>query len=63
MEFAANSPRPAGASGIKLDPLKVAAHAERVHEYGSISVDFARARAPSRRITVRGPDGAPPKSA
>ena len=60
MEFAAKSPR-AGASGIKLDPLKV----ERTPngaEYSSISVAFARAERLAT-ITVRGPDAAPPKSA
>jgi benzoyl-CoA-dihydrodiol lyase len=60
-EFAAKSPRPAGASGIKLDPLKVE-RAQDGAEYSSVAVVFARAERLAT-ITVRGPNAAPPKSA
>jgi benzoyl-CoA-dihydrodiol lyase len=60
-EFAAKSPRPAGARGIRLDPLKVERSPDGA-EYSSISVAFARAERLAT-ITVRGPDTPPPKSA
>src|SRR5439155_19390187 len=59
-EFAARSPRPAGARGIKLDPLTVERSPDGA-EYSSIAVAFARSERLAT-ITVRGPDAAPPKS-
>jgi len=60
-EFAAKSPRPAGAHGIKLDPLKVE-RSPNGGEYSSISVAFARSERIAT-VAVRGPDAVPPKSA
>jgi len=60
-EFAAKSQRPAGATGIELQPLTRERSADGV-EYGTVSVEFER---PSRlaTITLRGPDAPPPASA
>jgi benzoyl-CoA-dihydrodiol lyase len=60
-EFAAKSDRPHEAKGIALTPLKRKRSADGV-EYSAVSVELSRA---DRRatITLRGPDGAPPKSA
>ena len=60
-EFAAQSCRPAGARGIKLDPL-TRERSERGTQYGSLSVELA----PSGRlatVTLRGPAAPAPPSA
>ncbi len=60
-EFAAKSARPAGAPGIKLDPL-TRERSERGTQYGSLSVELAR---PERlaTVTLRGPVAPAPPSA
>jgi benzoyl-CoA-dihydrodiol lyase len=60
-EFAAKSDRPAGARGIKLDPLK-RARSEQGIAYGSVSVELARAERLAI-VTLRGPDAPAPPSA
>ena len=60
-EFAAKSDRPKDAKGISLQPLKRKHSADGV-EYSAVSVEFSRAGRLAT-ITLRGPDGAPPKSA
>ena len=60
-EFAAKSDRPKDAKGILLTPLKRKRSADGV-EYSAVAVEFSRAGRLAT-ITLRGPDGAPPKSA
>ncbi len=60
-EFAVKSSRPAGAKGIKLDPLKLA-RSPNGAEYSALSVELKRGERLAT-ITVRGPDAAPPTSA
>src|SRR5712691_8394232 len=60
-EFAAKSSRPAGARGIKLEPLKIERSLSGA-EYGTVSVEFQRAERRAT-ITLRGPQAAPPASA
>jgi benzoyl-CoA-dihydrodiol lyase len=60
-EFAAKSDRPKDVKGISLNPLKRKHSADGV-EYSAVSVEFSRAGRLAT-ITLRGPDGAPPKSA
>jgi benzoyl-CoA-dihydrodiol lyase len=59
-EFAAKSDRPKDAKGISFTPLKRERSADGV-EYSAVSVEFARAERLAT-ITLRGPDGPPPKS-
>jgi benzoyl-CoA-dihydrodiol lyase len=60
-DFAAKSTRGNGANGIALTPLKRARTANAV-DYSAVAVAFERAGRLAT-ITLRGPDGAPPKSA
>lgn len=60
-QFAQKSDRPNGAKGIAMTPLKRQRSADGV-EYSTVSVEFSRA-ARLATITLRGPDGLPPKSA
>jgi benzoyl-CoA-dihydrodiol lyase len=60
-EFSAKSRRPAGARGIKLDPL-TRARSDHGIEYGSVSVQLARAERLAT-VTLRGPAAPVPKSA
>jgi benzoyl-CoA-dihydrodiol lyase len=60
-EFSAASSRPAGAAGIKLDPL-ARSRSEHGIDYGSLSVALARAERLAT-VTVRGPAAPPPQSA
>src|SRR3954468_2710267 len=60
-EFAAKSDRPKNAKGIALTPLRRKRSADGV-EYSAVSVELSRAERRAT-ITLRGPDGAPPKSA
>ena len=60
-EFAQKSDRPSGAKGIAMTPLKRKRSADGV-EYSAVSVEFSRAGRLAT-ITLRGPDGPPPKSA
>src|SRR4051794_37597943 len=59
-EFAARSDRPKDATGISLKPLKRKHSADGI-EYSAVSVELSRAERLAT-ITLRGPDGAPPKS-
>jgi benzoyl-CoA-dihydrodiol lyase len=59
-EFAAKSDRPKDAKGISLKPLKRLRSADGV-EYSAVSVELSRAERLAT-ITLRGPEGAPPKS-
>jgi benzoyl-CoA-dihydrodiol lyase len=59
-EFAAKSDRPKNAKGIALTPLRRKRSADGV-EYSAVSVELSRAERRAT-ITLRGPDGAPPKS-
>jgi benzoyl-CoA-dihydrodiol lyase len=59
-ELATKSDRPKDGPGIKLAPLQRKRSDDSV-EYSAVSVEFARAERIST-ITVRGPDGPPPKS-
>jgi benzoyl-CoA-dihydrodiol lyase len=59
-EFAARSSRPAASQGIALTPLK-RERSENGVEYGTVSVEFDRARRLAT-ITVRGPETPPPAS-
>jgi benzoyl-CoA-dihydrodiol lyase len=60
-EFSGRSDRPTGTRGIKLAPL-TRARSDHGIEYGSVSVDFARAQRLAT-VTLRGPAAPPPKSA
>jgi benzoyl-CoA-dihydrodiol lyase len=60
-EFSAKSHRPAGARGIKLDPL-ARTRSEHGTEYGSLSVELARAERRAT-VTLRGPAAGVPRSA
>jgi benzoyl-CoA-dihydrodiol lyase len=60
-EFSAPSHRPAGARGIKLEPL-TRVRSDHGIEYGSVSVDFARAERLAT-VTLRGPAAPAPESA
>jgi len=60
-EFSAKSRRPAGARGIKLDPL-TRARSDGGTEYGSLSVELARAERRAT-VTLRGPAAPAPRSA
>src|SRR5436190_8324991 len=59
-EFAAKSDRPKDAKGISLQPLKRKHSADGI-EYSAVSVELSRAERLAT-ITLRGPEGAPPKS-
>ena len=59
-EFAAKSDRPKDAKGIALNPLSRKRSADGI-EYSTVSVEFSRAERIAT-VTLRGPDGAPPKS-
>jgi len=59
-EFAAKSDRPKDAKGISLKPLKRKHSADGI-EYSAVSVELSRAERLAT-ITLRGPDGPPPKS-
>jgi benzoyl-CoA-dihydrodiol lyase len=58
--FAAKSDRPKDAKGISLKPLKRKHSADGI-EYSAVSVELSRAERLAT-ITLRGPDGPPPKS-
>jgi benzoyl-CoA-dihydrodiol lyase len=60
-DFAAQSPRTAKGPGIKLTPLTRAFASDSI-EYGTLSVEFARAERIAT-ITLRGPTAPPPASA
>jgi benzoyl-CoA-dihydrodiol lyase len=60
-EFSAKSHRPAGARGIKLDPL-ARTRSEHGTEYGSLSVELARAERRAT-VTLRGPAAPVPRLA
>lgn len=60
-EIAARSDRPAGAKGIKLNPLARKIEGDRV-SYPNVTVDIDRARGLAN-ITVKGPSQAAPASA
>jgi benzoyl-CoA-dihydrodiol lyase len=60
-EFAAKSPRAAGAPGIKLMPLTRTFAADGV-EYSAVAIEFARSERIAT-ITLRGPAAPPPASA
>jgi benzoyl-CoA-dihydrodiol lyase len=60
-EFAAKADGAKDVKGIALTPLKRQRSADGV-QYSTISVEFSRAERLAT-ITLRGPDGAPPKSA
>jgi benzoyl-CoA-dihydrodiol lyase len=59
-EFAAKSDRPKDAKGISLQPLKRKHSADGI-EYSAVSVELSRSERLAT-ITLRGPDGPPPKS-
>src|SRR3954451_13335857 len=59
-EIAGKSDRPKDAKGIALKPLKRNHSADGI-EYSAVSVELSRAERLAT-ITLRGPDGAPPKS-
>jgi benzoyl-CoA-dihydrodiol lyase len=60
-EFSSKSRRPAGAGGIRLDPL-MRVRSDRGIEYGSVFVELARAERLAT-VTLRGPAAPVPKSA
>jgi benzoyl-CoA-dihydrodiol lyase len=60
-EFAARSSRPAAGKGIALTPLK-RERSENGVEYGTVAVEFDRARRLAT-IIVRGPEAPPPANA